>query len=103
MAVRVLIERKMRPAYRKEVLALLRALRRGCLEQPGYISGETLFANEDPNTLVVMSTWFGLMDWRRWHDSNERIELEAQLRPYLESPERVRILLEGITEEHSGA
>jgi len=103
MAVRVLIERKIRPANRKEVLALLRALRRGCLDQPGYISGETLFANEDPNTLVVFSTWFGLMDWRRWHDSPERKDLETQLRPYLEAPETTRILLEGITEEHSGA
>jgi quinol monooxygenase YgiN len=103
MAVRVLIERKMKPAHRREVLALLRELRAGCLNQPGYISGETLFANEDPNVLVVLSTWFGLMDWRRWHSSAEREQIEAKLRPLLEAPESVRVLLEGITEEHSGA
>jgi hypothetical protein len=52
---------------------------------------------------VVISTWFGLMDWRRWFNSAERREFESQLRACLTCPERVRVLLEGLSETHSGA
>ncbi len=103
MAVKVIIERRVLPGQEKRVLELLRALRTTCLAQPGYISGETLRDSEDAHTLVVISTWFGLMDWKRWHASGERGALESQIRASLASPERVRILLEGLSQSHSGA
>lgn len=103
MAVKVLIERQVLPGQERSALNLFRALRARCLEQSGYISGETLRDAEDAHILIVVSTWFGLMDWRRWHSSPERKELEAQLRPLLAAPERVRVLLEGLSEVHSGA
>ncbi len=65
MAVKVVIERKVLPGQERRVLELLRALRIRCLDEPGYITGETLRDSEDPNNLVVISTWFGLGDWRR--------------------------------------
>ncbi|MFQ5382697.1 MAG: antibiotic biosynthesis monooxygenase family protein [Dehalococcoidia bacterium] len=103
MAVKVLIERRVLPGQERRTLDLLRELRTRCLEQGGYISGETLRDSEDAHLLVVVSTWFGLMDWRRWHASPDRKELEGQLRPLLAAPERVRVLLEGLSEVHSGA
>ncbi len=103
MAIKVIIERKVTPGQEKRVLELLRAIRTLCLEEPGYISGETLRDSEDPHTLVVISTWFGLLDWRRWHASEERRRLESQLRAHLRGPETVRVLLEGLSDAHSGA
>ncbi len=103
MAVKVLIERRVLPGQERRTLDLLRELRTRCLEQSGYISGETLRDSEDAHLLVVVSTWFGLMDWRRWHASPERQELEGRLRPLLAAPERARVLLEGLSEVHSGA
>lgn len=103
MAVKVLIERRVLPGQERRALDILRALRSKCLEQPGYISGETLRDTEDAHVLVVISSWFGLMDWRRWHGSADRKELESQLRAHLAAPERVRVLLEGLSEVHSGA
>jgi len=103
MAVKVLIERRVLPGQERRALDMMRALRSKCLEQPGYISGETLRDTEDAHVLVVISSWFGLMDWRRWHASAERRELESQLRANLAAPERVRVLLEGLSEVHSGA
>lgn len=103
MAVKVVIERRVQPGQEKRVLELLRAMRKRCLEEPGYISGETLRDSEDPHNLVVISTWFGLMDWRRWSASPERREFESQLRPYLSAPERARVLLEGLSELNAGA
>ncbi|MFN0094375.1 MAG: antibiotic biosynthesis monooxygenase family protein [Dehalococcoidia bacterium] len=103
MAVKVLIERRVLPGQERRVLDLLRILRTKCLEQSGYISGETLRDSEDPRNIIVISTWFGLGDWRHWHASAERKELEAQLRPLLSAPERARVLLEGLSDHLSGA
>jgi hypothetical protein len=53
--------------------------------------------------IIVISTWFGLGDWRRWHASPDRREFELRLRAFLAAPERIRVLLEGLSESHSGA
>jgi heme-degrading monooxygenase HmoA len=103
MAVKVLIERRVLPGQERRVLELLRQLRALCLEQEGYISGETLRDSEDPRNLIVISNWFGLMDWRHWYQSETRRQMEAQIRVHLAAPERARILLEGLSESHSGA
>ena len=103
MAVKVVIERRVLPGQEKRALELLRRIRARCLDEPGYITGETLRDSEDARNIVVISTWFGLMDWRRWYVSADRKELESELRPLLTGPERVRVLLEGLTEHHSGA
>ncbi len=103
MAVKVILERRVLPGQERRALDLLRAMRARCLEEPGYISGETLRDSDDAHTIVVISTWFGLMDWRRWHAAPERRELESQLRTCLREPERIRVLLEGLSASHSGA
>ena len=103
MAVKVVIERRVLPGQERKVLEILRALRVRCLDEPGSITGETLRDSEDAKNLVVISTWFGLGDWRRWHASAERKEFETRIRQHLAAPERVRVLLEGLTEHHSGA
>lgn len=103
MAVKVVIERRVLPGQERRVLELLRSLRIRCLDEPGYITGETLRDSEDAQNLVVISTWFGLGDWRRWYGSAERKDFETKIRQHLSAPERVRVLLEGLTEHHSGA
>ncbi len=103
MAVKIVIERRVLPGQERRVLELLKALRVRCLEESGYISGETLRDSEDAHNLVVISHWFGLMDWRRWHSSETRKVMESEIRIHLAAPERVRVLLEGLSESHSGA
>ncbi len=103
MAVKVFIERRVLPGQERRVLDLLKRLRVRCLEEQGYISGETLRDSEDARIIIVISNWFGLMDWRRWHQSAERKTIESEIRIHLAAPERVRVLLEGLTESHSGA
>ncbi len=103
MALKVVIERRVLPGHEKQLLELLRELRIRCLDEPGYITGETLRDSEDPRNIVVLSTWFGLGDWRRWSQSDDRKALESRIRQHLAAPERVRLLLEGLSEHHSGA
>ncbi len=102
MAVKIIIERRVSRESERSLLELLKQLRVHCLEEPGYISGETLRDSEDPRTIVVISSWFGLMDWRRWSQSEARLELEDQIRKVLLEPERVSVLLEGLSDVHSG-
>lgn len=103
MALKVVIERRVLPGHEKNLLEILRELRIRCLDEPGYITGETLRDSEDARNIVVISTWFGLGDWRRWAQSAERQEFESRIRQHLAAPERVRLLLEGLSEHHSGA
>jgi antibiotic biosynthesis monooxygenase (ABM) superfamily enzyme len=103
MAVKVVIERRVLPGQERRALELMRELRIRCLDEPGYISGETLRDSEDAQNLVVISTWFGLGDWRRWSASSDRQGFETRIRQHLSGPERIRVLLEGLTEHHSGA
>lgn len=102
MAVKIIIERRVSRENERSLLELLKRLRVHCLEEPGYISGETLRDSEDPRTIVVISSWFGLMDWRRWSQSQARMELEREIRKVLLEPERVTVLLEGLSDVHSG-
>ena len=103
MAVKVVIERKVIPGQERRVLEQLRALRIRCLDEPGYITGETLRDSEDPNNLVVISTWFGLGDWRRWTDLGGPAEIRIADPAAPGGPRAGPGLLEGLTESHSGA
>ncbi len=46
MQARIIIKRKFIKGKKREIIALLRELRSGALQQPGYISGETLLSRK---------------------------------------------------------
>jgi heme-degrading monooxygenase HmoA len=95
MAIKVIIERKIKEGKEKEVGELLRALRAKALLAPGYISGQTLRAIDDPNVFVVISTWKSLEDWQRWEQDPERNELQQKINELLQEPPKFRIFYFG--------
>jgi heme-degrading monooxygenase HmoA len=56
------------------------------MNQPGYISGETLTNHYDPRSMTVVSTWRTIEDWIRWIESDEIESNETQLESMLEEP-----------------
>ena len=90
--VKVLMERTIRGQNVSQIVRLLRQLRVLAMQQPGYISGETLHGVDDPNFYVVISTWESLDQWRNWYNNPERQKLSAEIDTYLESPTRTRVL-----------
>ncbi|MBI2002638.1 MAG: antibiotic biosynthesis monooxygenase [candidate division NC10 bacterium] len=66
MPVRVIIQRWVRYGREAELRAALEQMRLEALNQPGYISGETLRCPSDPSLWVVISSWETLADWQRW-------------------------------------
>ena len=85
MQAKIIIKRKFVKGKQREILALLRELRSGALQQPGYISGETLSDTMDPQTLVVIGSWRDMESWISWKENDTRKTLEKMLETYQET------------------
>ncbi|MGA7577598.1 MAG: antibiotic biosynthesis monooxygenase family protein [Desulfobaccales bacterium] len=89
--VKVLLERTIKGTHVKEITRLLRMLRVLAMQQPGYISGETLHEIDTPNNYLVISAWYSREDWQAWLANQERQKLQAELDGYMEAPTRFRV------------
>lgn len=85
MQAKIIIKRKFIKGKQREILALLRELRSMALQQPGYISGETLTSTENPQTLVVIGSWRDMDSWINWRENDTRKTLEKMLETYQET------------------
>lgn len=100
MQAKIIIKRKFIKGKQREIIALLRELRSGALQQPGYISGETLSSAEEPQTLVVIGTWQDMESWIAWKENDTRKTLERMLETYQEtSSEYLELTLGAFIEE----
>ena len=91
MVTKVLITRLIQENKIAEVLALLKKLRIKAMNQPGYISGETLINQYDSRSIMVISIWQTLENWNSWQESEERKANEAQLEKLLQEPAKYEI------------
>jgi len=89
MAVKILIQRKIKPGKENEFGKALRELRSKAIHAQGYISGETLCSIEDPSLHLVISTWNTLEDWNRWANSAERKAFQKRTDVMLDGPTNV--------------
>jgi heme-degrading monooxygenase HmoA len=63
----------------QELMPLFQRLRTLAMNQPGYISGETLKRIDSLGEYVVISTWQSIDNWYGWVDSKERSEIQQQI------------------------
>ena len=99
MQAKILIKRKFIKGKKSEIIALLKELRSRALQQPGYISGETLSSEDHPQTLMVIGTWQNLESWHKWKQNDTRKTLEQMLATYQEgSTEYQEFVLGGFIE-----
>jgi heme oxygenase (mycobilin-producing) len=89
--VKVLLERTIKGKHVGHIVRLLRQMRVLAMQQPGYISGETLHEANDPNHYLVISTWESLDHWQAWFSNAERRKLQEEIDKYLESPTIMRL------------
>jgi heme-degrading monooxygenase HmoA len=100
MQAKILIRRKFMAGKKSEIIALLKELRSGALQQPGYISGETLLSVDQPQTLMVIGTWRDMESWHNWQENDTRKTLENMLATYQEgSTEYQEFILGGFIED----
>jgi len=81
---KILIKRRFKEGSLKEVAALLNEFRSGAMNQPGYISGETLVKNDEPHILLVIGTWQKMQNWKNWKNNPKRKAFEDMLEIYQE-------------------
>lgn len=79
MAVKIIIKRSGVDDNIIELTVLLRKMRKLTLNQPGYISGETLRRIDQPDQCVVISCWRSLEDWNNWFESEERKSIQSEI------------------------
>ena len=96
MAIKVMIKRHIKEGQAQNAFELLNKFRRHAMEQPGYISGETLVNHYDQRTLLVVSSWQDIDDWIRWQENDQRVAIEEELKEMLEEPTRYEIFDLGI-------
>lgn len=79
MTVKIFIKRKVQSEKITELTMLLKKLRALTLEQPGYISGETLARIDKKDECMVISTWRSVEDWNAWVNNPKRIEVQTEI------------------------
>jgi len=100
MQAKILIKRKFIKGKKAEIIALLKELRSRALQQPGYISGETLSSADQPQILMVIGTWQNMESWHNWKSNDTRNTLEQMLATYQEgSTEYQEFVLGGFIED----
>jgi len=82
MNARILIKRRFQTGKKKEIITMLQELRSLAMDQPGYISGQTLASPEDPQLLLIIGTWQDLESWHNWKQNPTRQALERMLESY---------------------
>jgi heme-degrading monooxygenase HmoA len=93
MAIRIIIDRKVKKGKESEFARMLRELRSKAIPSKGYISGETLRAQGDSHNYIVISTWQSLEDWKKWEKQPERKEIHARIEKLMSRPTKTTIYL----------
>jgi heme-degrading monooxygenase HmoA len=93
MAVRIIIDRKVKKGKESDFSKLLRELRLKAVPSKGYISGETLRALDDPYNYIVITTWQNINDWKNWEKSPERKKIQNKIEKLMARPTKAKIYL----------
>ena len=86
MIAKIIIKRKFIKNRETEIISLLNKIRSGAMNQPGYVSGETLMQHEEPQNMTVISTWKSMAQWHEWKNNPERKQFETMLEVYQDGP-----------------
>ncbi|MGB0496292.1 MAG: antibiotic biosynthesis monooxygenase family protein [Kangiellaceae bacterium] len=90
--IRVIIERNINEASLTDYLTLIRKARKQAHASDGYIAGELLQSKDDPCHVVIISSWDNFESWDKWSESDVRLSALEEMRPLLNSEEKVTIL-----------
>ena len=83
MAVKILIKRKFKNGNMRAASRFLINNRSGAMQQPGYISSETLRSIDDKDQVVVVSMWESMEDWQAWKNSETRKANVDEFKEYM--------------------
>jgi len=91
MAVRIIIDRKVKKGKETDFGKLLRKLRTKAIFSEGYISGEMLRAQDDPQNYIVITAWQSVADWAKYESVPETSKIHARIERIMARPTKVKI------------
>jgi len=91
MAVRIIIDRKVKKGKEADFAKLLRRLRSKAIFSKGYISGEMLRVQNDPQNYIVISAWQSVADWEKYERVPETSKIHARIEKLMARPTKVQI------------
>ncbi len=91
MAVRIIIDRKIKKGKEHQLAKWLRELRTKAMPAKGYISGETLRSLDDPQNFIVISTWQSVEDWKNWEKDSERKKIHTKIEKLMVRPTETKV------------
>ena len=65
------------------------------MPNPIYLNGETLIGFDDPQNVLVISTWQSNDNWLKWKEDSGREANEALLQQYLDGPTEYEVYVLG--------
>jgi heme-degrading monooxygenase HmoA len=89
MAIKVLITRRFKNEFAHEAHYHNAEIRALATVQPGYVSGKTIIKIDDPNEMIIVSTWESKEEWDNWYKSAVREDYYKKLRLALETGEAI--------------
>jgi heme-degrading monooxygenase HmoA len=91
MAVRIIIDRKVKKGKEAGFAKLLRELRSKAIFSKGYISGEMLRVRDDPQNYIVITAWQTVADWERYEKVPETSKIHTKIEKLMTRPTKVKI------------
>ena len=91
MAVKIIIDRKVKKGRESDFARLIRELRGKAISCKGYVSGETLRALDEPNNYIVISTWQSVEDRISWEKNPERKKIHSRIEKLMARPSESRV------------
>ena len=95
MTVKIIIKRQASDIKAEQLAPFLIQLRHLAMNQPGYITGETLKGIDPPRQTLVISTWESMEAWQQWVANPERIAIQAQIDVLVGEPTTYEIYSSG--------
>ena len=93
MAVKIIIDRKVKKGKEADFAKLLRELRSKAIPLSGYISGETLRASDDSHNYIVITTWQSVDNWKKWEKNSERKKIQARIEKLMARPTKTKVFV----------
>lgn len=94
--IRVIIERQIANGVEANYLRTARKVLMRCIDQPGYISGESMIDANNPNHRFTLTKWESVARWTAWVESNDRKGLMEEMQMTLTEPEKITVLKNNI-------
>jgi heme-degrading monooxygenase HmoA len=95
MAIKVLITRRFKDEFVHEAHYHNAEIRALATVQPGYVSGKTIINIDNPNEMIIVSTWDSREDWDNWYKKDVRMDYYKKLRLSLETGEEISFYKSG--------